>query len=84
MAGIDVSPIHKDIQADFRTAAGIARILPGKNVSPSTQGAAIDFWLRMLVDPSPTLDQPLAGLRSRRAPCLRAGVDLLIELTGAG
>jgi hypothetical protein len=73
-------PNYKEIQKNFRVGAGAAHVLPGKQVSPGTQGAAIDFWLRMLVDPSPSLDLPLAGLLSRRAPCLRAGQELLHEL----
>lgn len=34
----------------------------------------------MLVDPSVSLGLALAGLQSRRAPCMRAGVELLTEL----
>ncbi|WP_091345742.1 hypothetical protein [Micromonospora rhizosphaerae] len=75
-------PHYKEIQAGFRTAAGPARVLPSKQVSPGTQGAAIDFWLRMLVDAQPSIDLPLAGLLSRRAPCLQAGAELLRELAG--
>jgi len=53
-------------------------------VAPGTQGAAIDFWLRMLVDPHPSIALPLAGLRSGRAPCGRAGEELLDELAAGG
>lgn len=34
-------PHYKDIQAEFRVAAGPARILPSKAVGHGTQGAAI-------------------------------------------
>jgi hypothetical protein len=49
-------------------------------VAPGTQGAAIDFWLRILTDPQPSIALPLAGLLSGRAPCVRAGQELLSEL----
>ncbi|PPA60414.1 hypothetical protein [Micromonospora chalcea] len=75
-------PHYKEIQTSFRTGAGSALVLPSKQVNPGTQGAAIDFWLRMVVDPHPSIDLPLAGLLSRRAPCLRAGAELLRELAG--
>lgn len=75
-------PHYKEIQTGFRTAAGQARVLPGKQVSPGTQGAAIDFWLRMLVDAHLSIDLPLTGLMSRHAPGLQAGLELLGELAG--
>ena len=56
-------PQHKEIQAQFRVAAGPQRVLmPG--VVPGTQCAAINFWLRMLVDPRTAQDCP-HGLRLR-------------------
>jgi hypothetical protein len=75
-------PHYKDIQAAFRIEAGPAKVLPSKAVGHGTQGAAIDWWLRMLIDPTPSISLPLAGLLSGRAPCLRAGRDLLRELAG--
>jgi hypothetical protein len=36
----------------------------------------------MLVDPAVSVRLPLAGLRSRRVPCVRAGQELLFELGG--
>ncbi|MFI6783758.1 hypothetical protein [Micromonospora sp. NPDC050276] len=71
---------HKEIQAEFRVAAGPQRVVMPAGVAPGTQGAAIDFWLRMLVDPQPSIALPLVGLVSGRAPCLRAGRELLHEL----
>ncbi|WP_433531029.1 hypothetical protein ACQPYA_02565 [Micromonospora sp. CA-263727] len=73
-------PYHKEIQAEFRSAAGPQQVLMPAGVAPGTQGAAIDFWLRMQVDPMPSIALPLVGLLSRRAPCLRAGQELLGEL----
>lgn len=75
-------PDHKDIQTEFRTKAGPQRVLMPAGVAPGTQGAAIDFWLRMLVDPNPSIALPLMGLLSGRAPCQRAGRELLHELAG--
>ena len=73
-------PQYKEIQAEFRVAAGVQRVLMPAGVAPGTQGAAIDFWLRMLVDPQPSIALPLTGLLSGRAPCRRAGRELLHEL----
>lgn len=42
---------YKEIQMGFRVGAGLARVLPRRQVNNATQGAAIDGWLRMLVDP---------------------------------
>jgi hypothetical protein len=73
-------PQHQEIQAEFRTAAGAQQVVMPPGVEAGTQGAAIDFWLRMLVDPQPSIALPLVGLLTRRAPCLQAGVDLLHDL----
>ncbi|WFE26177.1 hypothetical protein O7623_22905 [Solwaraspora sp. WMMD791] len=73
-------PQYKEIQSEFRVAAGVQQVLMPAGVVPGTQGAAIDFWLRMLVDPLPSIALPLVGLLSGRAPCLRAGRELLREL----
>jgi hypothetical protein len=73
-------PQHKEIQTQFRIAAGPQRILMPAGVAPGTQGSAIDFWLRMLIDPQPSIALPLVGLLSGRAPCVRAGKELLSEL----
>ncbi|WP_405108724.1 hypothetical protein OG559_27015 [Micromonospora sp. NBC_01405] len=73
-------PHHQDVQADYRETAGPARVLPSPTVAPGTQGAAIDWWLRFLVDPAPSVRLAAAGLRSLRAPGRRAGLELLDEL----
>ncbi|GGM28385.1 hypothetical protein GCM10011608_11450 [Micromonospora sonchi] len=73
-------PEAREIQAEFRVAAGLQRVVMPAGVAPGTQGAAIDFWLRMLVDPHPSIALPLMGLLSGRAPCLRAGRELLADL----
>jgi hypothetical protein len=77
-------PEHKEVQTAFRVAAGPQRVLMPATVAPGTQGAAIDWWLRMLVDESVSIHLPLAGLMSRRAPCMAAGLELLLELGGPG
>jgi hypothetical protein len=76
-------PQFKEIQAEFRIGAGAQQVMMPVGVAPGTQGAAIDFWLRMLVDPQPSIALPLIGLLSGRAPCVSAGQELLAEL-GAG
>lgn len=73
-------PHHHDVQADYREAIGPARVLPSSAVAPGTQGAAIDWWLRFLIDPAPSVGLAAAGLRSRRVPCRRAGIELLRDL----
>lgn len=55
-------------------------MLPGPAVVSGTQGAAIDWWLRFLVDPAPSVNLAMNGLRSRRAPCRPAGMELLQSL----
>ncbi|MEW2384326.1 hypothetical protein AB0873_19855 [Micromonospora sp. NPDC047707] len=74
------SPHHHDVQADFREAAGPALVLPSPVVVLGTQGTAIDWWFRFLVDPAPSVGIVVAGLRSRRAPCRQAGLELLHDL----
>lgn len=74
-------PEYKEIQAAFRVAAGPQQLVMPAGVAPGTQGAAIDLWLRMLIDPHPSIALPLVGLLSGRAPCVRAGRELLRELT---
>lgn len=73
-------PAAKEVQAEFRLAAGPQRVVMPAGVAPGTQGAAIDFWLRMLVDPNPSIALPLMGLLSGRVPCMRAGRELLADL----
>ncbi|MGS2617523.1 hypothetical protein ACVCAH_23815 [Micromonospora sp. LZ34] len=73
-------PHHQDVQADYREAAGIARVLPSPAVALGTQGAAIDWWLRFVVDPAPSVGLAAAGLRARRIPCRQAGLELLHDL----
>ncbi|MEO3747932.1 hypothetical protein [Plantactinospora sp. B5E13] len=73
-------PHHQDVQADYREGIGPARVLPASTVALGTQGAAIDWWLRFLVDPAPSVSLAAKGLRLRRAPGRRAGVELLREL----
>ncbi|MFG1893461.1 hypothetical protein ACGFIP_05585 [Micromonospora zamorensis] len=73
-------PHHHDVQADYREAAGLARVLWSPAVALGTQGTAIDWWLRFLIDPAPSVRLAVAGLRSGRAPCERAGLELLHDL----
>ncbi|WP_444947430.1 hypothetical protein [Micromonospora ureilytica] len=73
-------PHHHDVQADYREAAGLARVLPSSTVALGTQGAAVDWWLRFLIDPTPSVRLAVAGLHTGRAPCERAGLELLHDL----
>ncbi|MEU5785299.1 hypothetical protein [Micromonospora lupini] len=73
-------PHHHEVQANYREAVGPARVLPSSTVALGTQGAAIDWWLRFLIDPAPSVRPAVAGLRSGRAPCERAGLELLHDL----
>ncbi len=78
-------PHAKAVQSVFRTAAGTVQVLPGPAVAPGTQGAAIDWWLRFLTDPAPSLALAAMGLYGRQElPCYRAGVRLLTELGAFG
>lgn len=73
-------PHHQDVQADYREAAGPARVLPPTGIAHGTQGAAIDWWLRFLIDPAPSVSLAVDGLQTGRAPCGRAGLELLHDL----
>lgn len=73
-------PEFREVQAEFRIGAGPQRVLMPAGVAPGTQGAAIDFWPRMLADPQPSIALPLLGLLTGRAPCREAGRELLAEL----
>jgi hypothetical protein len=73
-------PHYKDVQAAFRIGAGPARVLSARQVNPGTQGRGDRLVAAMLVDPAVWLDLPLAGLRTGRAPCVRAGIELLAGL----
>jgi hypothetical protein len=76
-------PHYKQIQAEYRAAAGVALVVPRESVALHTQGAAIDWWIRFLVDPAPLMDLALTGLgKVRRLPCFRAGMRLLHGLGG--
>ncbi|WP_444947942.1 hypothetical protein [Micromonospora ureilytica] len=73
-------PDFTEVQKEFRDTAGTQQIHPPAGVVPATQGAAIDFWLRTLIDPQPSIALPLIGLLTGRAPCIPAGKELLDEL----
>ena len=75
-------PEVREVRVAFRVDAGAQRVLMRSRVVPAAQGAAIDWWPRMLVDEAVSIDLALAGLPSRRAPCLRTGTDLPLELGG--
>ena len=80
-------PDHKGIQAGFRTAAGSTRVLCPAGVAPQAQGEAIDWWIRFLVDPAPSLELAAVGIVSGRAKfgslaCFDVGVELLDQLGG--
>ncbi|MGH3528758.1 MAG: hypothetical protein ACRDS0_01660 [Pseudonocardiaceae bacterium] len=80
-------PDHKPVQAEFRVAAGAARVMPSQAVAQGTQGAAIDWWIRFLVDPAPGLELAATGLARGEVkfgslPCFDVGLRLLQELGG--
>jgi hypothetical protein len=54
--------------------------MPGRSVALGTQGAAIDWWLRFLVDHEVSLSLPLVVLKMHRPPGAEAGLALLSEL----
>jgi hypothetical protein len=73
-------PHHREIQTAYRIAAGSCRVMPSRSVALGTQGAAIDWWLRFLVDPEVSLRLPLVVLKMHRPPGTEAGLALLDEL----
>ncbi|SNQ48576.1 hypothetical protein FRACA_260029 [Frankia canadensis] len=76
-------PHHKPIQAAYRARAGTVRLVPPAGVAGGTQGAAIDWWLRFLVDPEPSLDLAVwSCLRAGPAGWARAGMQMLYALGG--
>lgn len=78
-------PNHKQIQADYRTRAGTAVQLPQPGIAAGTQGAAIDWWIRLLLDPEPSPHlATYACLRAGPVPWARAGVQMLVGLGAAG
>lgn len=75
-------PQYKEIQAAYQVGAGVARVVPSRAVASATQSAAIDWWLRMLIDPAVSVDLAYAGLRTARVSCIRAALQLLAALGG--
>lgn len=80
-------PHHGEIQKQFREAAGAQLVAPGRAVAHATQGAAIDWWIRFLVDPAPTLHLAATGITWGRRkfgslPCFDVGDQLINELGG--
>ncbi|MEV6348365.1 nitrilase-related carbon-nitrogen hydrolase [Actinoplanes sp. NPDC051851] len=50
-------PECREVQDEFRKAAGAQRISMSAGAVPGTQGAAIDFWLRMRLISRPAENQ---------------------------
>ena len=73
-------PDFTEVQKEFRDTAGTQRIHPPAGVVAGTQGAASDFWRRIMIAPQPAIAVPLIGLLTGRAPCIPAGKELLDEL----
>ncbi|WP_040479560.1 hypothetical protein [Longispora albida] len=76
-------PHHVLFQREFREAAGHARQLPAPGVAASTQGTAIDWWIRLLADPSPSLGLALSGVAAAQRhglPSVQTGLRLLAGL----
>ena len=65
------------LQRAVRAAAGELVVAPSAAVALGTQGAAIDWWIRALVDPRVSLELPIRGLWDRRAAFDGAGRELL-------
>jgi hypothetical protein len=77
---VEMFPHVREVQAAFRAGAGQAKVFPSPAVAAGTQGAAIDWWLRMLVAPAVDVTLPLIGLRTRRVACVPAGLQLLRQM----
>jgi hypothetical protein len=73
------------VQAQFRVDAGTAKVTPASTIAVRTQGAAIDWWIRFLVDPAPSVELAATGIERGQAkfgphPCFDIGTQLLEEL----
>ncbi len=68
------------LQQGFRDAVGGLVVAPTAAVAPGTQGGAIDWWLRLMIDRQVSLELPVRGLWDRRAGFDRAGRELLDTL----
>ncbi|QNE18307.1 hypothetical protein F1D05_10890 [Kribbella qitaiheensis] len=75
-------PQYKPIQSEFRVSAGSSKVRPGSGVSLGTQGTAIDWWIRMLIDPAIDLRLPILGMRRQNVACQTAGMELIKLLAG--
>ncbi|MEV4507500.1 hypothetical protein AB0K00_00885 [Dactylosporangium sp. NPDC049525] len=76
----DTFPHLGPLQRAVRDAAGGLVVAPAKVVALGTQGAAIDWWLRLLIDRQVSLELPMRGLWDRRAGFDAAGRELLDAL----
>ncbi|MEV0567284.1 hypothetical protein [Dactylosporangium sp. NPDC050588] len=65
------------LQQAVREAADELAVTPAAAVALGTQGGAIDWWIRLLVDPKVSLELPIRGLWDRRAAFDGAGRELL-------
>lgn len=80
-------PHHKQVQAQFRLDACRVEVTPASAVAVWTQGAAIDWWTRFLVDPAPSVELAATGIECGQVkfgphPCFDIGTRLLEELGG--
>lgn len=75
----DTFPHLAPLQRDVRDAVDEIVVAPTGEVAAGTQGGAIDWWLRLLVDPRVSLELPMRGL-DRRAGFDRAARELLAAL----
>ncbi|WP_285601351.1 hypothetical protein [Kineosporia sp. NBRC 101731] len=74
-------PHHREVQTAFRAGAGPILVPPPAGAVLGTQGGAIDWWLRFLIDPAPRLELALAGLtRHRGRPFVKPGLRLLAQV----
>jgi len=77
-------PNYAQTQSAYRAAAGVVKVLPTAAVALQTQGSAIDWWLRFLIDSTPSVKIARLGLRRlRQHPCVAAGAELLDQIAEA-
>jgi hypothetical protein len=73
-------PLLAPLQQAVRDAVDDITVTPPEAVALGTQGAAIDYWLRMLVGERVSLELPAKGLWGPRSGFTTAGRALLAEL----
>ncbi|WP_199042677.1 hypothetical protein [Glycomyces salinus] len=72
-------PFHRGIQRQIRETSGTTKVEPPEGAVFGTVGGAIDWWLRVVVDPDePQLDLAFSGIRLLGDhPAAGLGIELL-------